>query len=773
MSKYIINSLHIENFKTFDDFNLDFRTSELITFGGPNGYGKTTIFDALEIGLTGNVDRFVKIDKSGGSTDNLVAKDPARIVRITIVMSNPEHRLSFRRTLTPENRKSTNKIANFSSLWDLEQLIDGAWSICTQEDLETLINEKNLSRYYNNFFYIQQEDTAHFLKKDEKARLDLIAQLFDIKKENDELIKLQALKAKVDAVNKKTLDEQHVLSQGMVQVGEVTDAVEYQSLFRFAYASEEQVFPWDKEYLAFPETDTKDKYIYELYRIKSFLELKDQTVQYYKVDYFKQNIERIKALIALHQFANDLEESIKAGNEKKNIQKIIIDLESMDLLLENKIDFTIVTDKIDFDFTGFMEAAADVKRYRDNLSKSDKVIRELIDLRNNLMIKFQESVLEKQYCPVCGYDWEEASKLIAALDEKKAFLNALLESETKIYNSKYDDLKIKIKALQLLINNLLKLYPISNEYLNFMLKNKGEIKVLERFFEFLQENKIDISDLLLYDLSVEITDALLSERAAVVIEKIDKTIVFTESFLHQQDTLGLIDVYRRYFGVKEENIQNITLEGIQQKEKYIEMMYFRFNQTKHDRLIKIVMELEKIHELSTKTASLITIYATKISAHRKKMIKDIEIPFYIYSGKILHNVRGTQTSGVFIKDTTRGDDNKLNNIRFVANYNSEQDIINTTSSGQLSGIVIALTLTLNRIYSKNLNSIFIDDPVQSMDDINMISLIELLRNDFKDKQFFVSTHEDEIEKYILYKYMKHAKSVCRVDVMNQQLFYKE
>ena len=67
----------------------------------------------------------------------------------------------------------------------------------------------------------------------------------------------------------------------------------------------------------------------------------------------------------------------------------------------------------------------------------------------------------------------------------------------------------------------------------------------------------------------------------------------------------------------------------------------------------------------------------------------------------------------------------------------------------------------------------IDDPVQSMDDINMISLVELLRNDFKDKQIFLSTHEDEIEKYILYKYMKHQHDVCRVDVMMQKAYYKK
>ena len=67
----------------------------------------------------------------------------------------------------------------------------------------------------------------------------------------------------------------------------------------------------------------------------------------------------------------------------------------------------------------------------------------------------------------------------------------------------------------------------------------------------------------------------------------------------------------------------------------------------------------------------------------------------------------------------------------------------------------------------------IDDPVQSMDDINMISLIELFRNEFNDNQIFVSTHEEEIQKYILYKFMKYNLPVTRVDVMNKDIRYKE
>lgn len=42
-----------------------------------------------------------------------------------------------------------------------------------------------------------------------------------------------------------------------------------------------------------------------------------------------------------------------------------------------------------------------------------------------------------------------------------------------------------------------------------------------------------------------------------------------------------------------------------------------------------------------------------------------------------------------------------------------------------------------------------------MDDINIASLIEVLRNDFSDKQIVLSTHETDKENYILYKFLKY------------------
>ena len=42
-----------------------------------------------------------------------------------------------------------------------------------------------------------------------------------------------------------------------------------------------------------------------------------------------------------------------------------------------------------------------------------------------------------------------------------------------------------------------------------------------------------------------------------------------------------------------------------------------------------------------------------------------------------------------------------------------------------------------------------------MDDINMISFVELLRREFSDAQIIISTHEDTFANYVKYKFAKY------------------
>lgn len=83
-------------------------------------------------------------------------------------------------------------------------------------------------------------------------------------------------------------------------------------------------------------------------------------------------------------------------------------------------------------------------------------------------------------------------------------------------------------------------------------------------------------------------------------------------------------------------------------------------------------------------------------------------------------------------------DSKDSKIRFTV-PGAEHDVLYTMSSGQLSAVLLAFSLVLNKIYSgQEFNTLFIDDPIQCMDDINMISFVELLRREFADAQIIIS-----------------------------------
>ncbi|KIM06814.1 MAG: hypothetical protein KU38_12030 [Sulfurovum sp. FS08-3] len=157
MSRYKIDSIRIFNFKVFDDFAIDFKTSSLVLLGGPNGYGKTTIFDAVELALTGNIERFIKIDILG-SSDNIVAKDDSKPVIIKIILSVKNQKVEINRRLKQvQKTKQNNKVSNFSNLWSLELVENGNKNPITQKQLEDIIGENDFKDFYNSFFIFNKK----------------------------------------------------------------------------------------------------------------------------------------------------------------------------------------------------------------------------------------------------------------------------------------------------------------------------------------------------------------------------------------------------------------------------------------------------------------------------------------------------------------------------------------------------------------------------------------------------------------------------------------
>ena len=95
--------------------------------------------------------------------------------------------------------------------------------------------------------------------------------------------------------------------------------------------------------------------------------------------------------------------------------------------------------------------------------------------------------------------------------------------------------------------------------------------------------------------------------------------------------------------------------------------------------------------------------------------------------------------------------------------NDEVDALYNMSSCQLVSIAIALKLSLNKLYS-NTPFLAIDDPVQTMDDLNLLGFIETMRRDFRDHFLLLSTHEYDYELLLKYKFDKWNIKTLVIDM---------
>lgn len=208
---------------------------------------------------------------------------------------------------------------------------------------------------------------------------------------------------------------------------------------------------------------------------------------------------------------------------------------------------------------------------------------------------------------------------------------------------------------------------------------------------------------------------------------------------------GFDKIYKEYFS-NNTCLDSITVEKLKDKARYVENQYYASFDKVRQNLDLMKQQHDKLKPLQNQMKTYHLALKKSIDSYQKLFVKQIEIPFFLYCSRLLQSYQGGQ--GVLI-------DSKDSKIRFTA-PGGEHDILYTMSSGQLSAVLLAFSLVLNKIYSGNdFKTLFIDDPIQCMDDINMISFVELLRREFSDSQIVLSTHEDTFANYIKYKFSKY------------------
>ena len=179
-----------------------------------------------------------------------------------------------------------------------------------------------------------------------------------------------------------------------------------------------------------------------------------------------------------------------------------------------------------------------------------------------------------------------------------------------------------------------------------------------------------------------------------------------------------------------------------------------------------LIEIKKLYEREAKLNKVLDCQERARKEYLNDIMKYLEIPLYIYSGKLIQ----THHNGLGIFCFTGSKENALTEFKMTTDkkeISKKLDVSNKFSTGQKNVANIALMLALKKIAATNLDVFMIDDPCQSLDELNIASFVEIIKNEFTKTQIILSTHEDKIASYIKYKIDKMGKEIIMFNVHNK------
>ncbi len=374
----------------------------------------------------------------------------------------------------------------------------------------------------------------------------------------------------------------------------------------------------------------------------------------------------------------------------------------------------------------------------------------LSNLQQSRQVLHQHSTAlgESRYCPYCNYQYGNHQELenqfeilTAELDKRKSNKSEKVE---KLTAEIYSMLEISKQNIFNYLGDLdsQNIDAFSNYLQNAktFINDAGRVNFVNEIYKYinLDESWLELDN---ESQAREIQHLLNAKRIPY------KNADFI-SLLEKYDFGKINKEYKNLFSLEQSKLINI--KEVEKKKTFLKQEYSMSKSSElkelEKQLKKDIAKKHKLNTLRSKLVQLTIIYDNTKNDYKTQIVKRLRVPLLIYSGKILQDYQNGL--GVFIDE----------DMRFVANGDAKHDILNTFSSGQLSGFVLSFLFAMNRQFIKksdDIGFILIDDPVQTMDDINIASLIEVLRNDFSDKQIVLSTHETDKENYILYKFLKY------------------
>lgn len=789
-----LGRMRIENFKSFiEPISFDFTGNDLVLFDGPNGFGKTTIFDAVELCFTGEISR-VKHTDTKVKKDHILKGDNGKPTTVQLELLNGVDTILVIGIYIPagitgaEGRVShyKNVIERFEGeYWHDDFANDQLRTSLDVDSLKDLLEREKLDSTFTLFNYIQQEETCHFLKLDEGKRHNKINHLFGTTEETNKAIKLDLLVAKlkieIDGYKPKItgyVEELAELSKPTSQEHgeeEITGSGKISVLADLSLSTVEQLEEYNKNLEGVNwvlQNNEEFKKLEFNYSIEEKTNNSNVLGRYLKVGVVDSYV-KIEKLDKHYTEWTKANKRADAYNELVNIFEDEPNSISKDIL--NKYN-----DNFPTKYSEFIEDVASFDNLLEASGSLSSLLIKIDESRENLLSHYKDHIgydgtEEHQNipCPLCGDKKPKWLDLIGEYDaQTKCFSDQLgvngqlLTAVTKkLIKDLVSPLVTKMKTFTTKYENYLKLdFNTLNNLKNISETNFESMLVLK---SWLVSNAVDCSSFLdntLYEVNQNYSES--KEQLITFINSHKKTILKEvpkaySSFLQDLKALNL--------AFDENNILAVDSSDIDKDLILLSRLIVQKNSTsykaKEENLTKLREKVQKLTSKINEIKGIYDVFKKEIKAFEKDVAKHIAIPLFVYSSKILQS--RPEGSGIFLITPEKNSANGF--MQFSATPNDSHDAWNTMSSGQLAGVVISFMLAMNKVYPSKLSTLMIDDPVQTMDEVNMASFVQMMRYEFPKMQVLLSTHQSKVANYFHYKYSEAGLKSLPINMKKKRL----
>ena len=753
-----IARIEVSSFKAFKYIDLNLGTSSLLTLDGPNGYGKTSIFDAVELLLTGQIKRIHNLfstlmtKKQKNYDDNLFwnTRSGKQDLSIKIEFLDGDRRLVLARQAPVRafDTKANNRADEFKhfSLYELPNFDSKAYTADNKRENEFLdeVFGKNFRENFSFLNYLEQgQNKLLHTRVDE--RKDALGSLFNTSDIATEIENSKSVEAKITRYigDDERKAKEASLEAECTALREVLQAdlgsVEYKKL-----STTESEPSWDKE-VPFPTYDPEahTQFLESINKLNELLPLKAAIRIRAKNEEIeadvKQNSELLSSLAKLGLDMNKLDDLDKTRNELDQLAKAsrIIKKGTSDITAEQaRMLPGWATGRLEW-FESQIETRSNLQR--KNVA-NDSAAAELARLKQRLLEEHAKLYPSDRFCPLCGNDWKVHASMLEAVEERAEKIADVLDEDGKALVALITSMTTELSALENYIQGREAVLKSQyNDALHESLKEaKSRLPAVQQLAERLGAENIHIT-FKFNDDEVVVAARLEELRNLMRANKMNEALVPPEDW--RQTINAAFKDLQDFYTLDPQDLKN--------KEHYIKV---KANEAQSVRLQKCLEELQKIQrendaagKAKDKVKKLHTTLKKAEQKYSDQTISEIELIFHIYSGRLIQNYQ--RGLGLFL-DSRDG-----KQLRFLTAEKSEHDAVMSMSTGQVSALSLAFFLSLNKVYS-DVPMILIDDPSQSLDEVNIASLTDLLRCELNHCQLIVSSHEEDISAYMRYRFSR-------------------